>query len=280
MTRFQRLLPAGGLLALLLLLTSGCRYEGEEYLEPSGLKVQGGFPGFPDTDVFPPNYVLYDVEWPISLRFDLNVVAAAEEVTVQHFPPAGGDWSKRASTTSPIFWVDGYQPAPGTWMQRILIDGPRFVRPWLQEFRVWDRPETETGLIDAQVFHRRELGPEPLYTLMIFYDAATAAGVGSPQELFSLPPSSAALANYDLSEGNEKRAMRVVDQLERGTYYTMAAILDTSGDGVYDPDVDWWGYVRTYGTPGFNPLFVPATRGGLEEPLQRLEVELLPPPLR
>lgn len=269
------------LLGVLMLSGNSCREEPRPVQRvPARLQIKGALPDFPAHDVYPPNYVLYDVDFPTSLRFDLNEPAHVDEITVSFFPAAEPGWSKRASTTSGIFWLDAYQPDQNTWMQRILIDGPRFARPWLQEFLVKERPEDELGLVESQVFHRFSEGPALLYTLMLFYDDTTAGGVLSPVELFDLQAQSAVLANFELHEPGEQRAMRMVDHLERGTFYTMAAILDTNGDGIYDPELDWWGAARVIGSASWEPRFVPAGRGGLEEPLFLLEAEMLPPPAR
>lgn len=280
MTRPHRFLPILAVLGTLLLSGSSCRTESEPVRLPAGLKIQSARPDFPVMGDFGPIYVLYDVEYPATLSYELNEPAVIDEITVQFFPAPSQNWQEWSSTTSGIFRIDDFDPRPDTGMQRILIDGPRFVRPWLHEFLVRTRDWRELGFIDGQVFHRFANGPEVVNAVMYFYDAATASGVASASELFDLPPQSAVLADWDLSEDGEMRARRIVDHLVYGELYTMAAILDTSGDGVYDPEVDWWGTAGTPGSTGWLPLFVPATRDGLEEQLFLLKAEMLPPPVR
>lgn len=278
MSRTAKLAWLVAILATVPLCGSSCRRTTEAERLPAGLKIQSALPAFPDDDVFPPNYVLYDVEYPTNLSFQFNEPVSVDEVVVQFFPEPAAPGEKYASRTSGIFRLDGYQPAGQTVIQRILLDGPRFVRPWLQEFLVRQVPAEDMGFIEGQVFHNFSDGPELVNTLMLFYAASEVGEIATRPEIFDHPAASAVLASTDFSWDTELRAGRVVDQLENGAYFTMAAILDTSGDGVYDPRTDWWGVARIPGAIEWQAYFVPATRDGID--LQLLEAEMLPPPVR
>ncbi len=277
MTRPHRFLPILAVLGTLLLSVSSCRTESEPVRLPAGLKIQSARPDFPVMGESGPIYVLYDVEYPTTLSYELNESATVDEVTVQFFPPPAQDWREWSSTTSGIFRIDDFDPRPDTGMQRILIDGPRFVKPWLHEFMVRDVPDEAFGFIEAHAFHRFDGGPSVFNTLLLLYDQSVVGTVGSRRDIFDYPASTAVLADFDISEGGEQRAVRVVDKLMNGAFYTMAAILDTSGDGIYDPEVDWWGVARLPDVPNWKPLYVRATQDGLD--LMRIDVEMLPPPV-
>jgi len=277
--RARPLLP---ILALLLLSASSCdnslQGEGDPPL-PTGLKIVGGLPAFPTVEN--PDYVVFDLPWPASLRLDLNQTAQPSDLLFSFAPAPLKGWSPRASQTAPLFWIDGFAPDSSTVLQTIVIDGPRFLHPWLWEF--WAKePVGPYGIITADVVQNHSTGPSPAYALMLFYERDVATNANTPGELFRLPAQRSALAVTDITDigslpsDGTPRFERVADALVQGKEYTMAVILDTSGDGVYDPQSDWWGTAHTNQSGQWIPWYVSA-----QPPLlsHLLEAELLPPPV-
>lgn len=239
---------------------------------PAGLKIQSALPAFPTVEQ--PDYVLFDVPFPTSLRLDLNQIASPDEITLSFWPPVEDGWKKRASTTSAIFWIDDFTPDPSTEFQRILIDGPRFTHPWLWEFLVKERSTPSAGIF-AMCYQRRAIGPSPQWALLLFYDFATARDITTPGELFSLQAATVDLASVEQSAAGERRYVQSVDGLVPGEFYAMGVILDSNNDGIYDPQVDWWG-IATAGLTSLIPTFVPASVDPTN--VQILEAELRRPP--
>jgi len=259
-----------------LLSASSCTHPtSEDAIVPAGLKIQNALPAFPTADK-PNDYVLYDVNYPTSLRLDLNQMASPDELTLGFWPPVEDGWTRRVSTTSAIFWIDGFAPQPDTELQRILIDGPRFAHPWLWEF-LTKAQSAVSGSILAIAGQRTVGGPSPEYTLLLFYDYETAGYVNSPAQLFALPAHTVDLAITKNRDAERESYLEVVDGLTAGKYYAMGIILDTSGDGIYDPQVDWWG-IATDGATSLVPTFVPA----LTDPIAMkvLDADLRAPPVR
>lgn len=259
-----------------LLSASSCTHTtSEDAIVPTGLKIQNALPAFPTADK-PNDYVLYDVDWPASLRLDLNQMASADELTLGFWPPPQDGWTRRVSSTSAIFWIDGFTPRPDTELQRILIDGPRFTHPWLWEFLA-KVPSAPSGSIMAIAGQRTLGGPSPKYSLLLFYDFETARFANSPAQLFALQASTVDLATIEDPSTEQVRYAQMVDGLTAGKYYAMGIILDTSGDGIYDPQVDWWGMAKEEST-SLVPTFVPAITDPIQ--VQVLTAELRPPPVR
>ncbi len=277
---FRRLFVLPAIAVALLLNASSCdnslQGEGGPPL-PTNLKIVGALPAFPTLEE--PDYVVFDVDYPVSLRLDLNQTAQPVDLVFSFCPSPADGWSKRASTTSPVFWIDGFAPDSSTVLQTILIDGPRFLHPWLWEF--WVRPPTlPSGMIDANVFQKNPNGPSPEYALMLFYEESTVQDVTSAPELFSRPATRAAFPDVNLSDTSGPHFQRVVDGLIPHARYTMAVIVDTDGDGVYDPRSDWWGTAHLGSGGNWLPWFTPAGTDPFADPFGRLDAELLPPPVR
>lgn len=261
-----------GILLPLLSASSCSPSSSDATIIPAGLKIQNALPAFPTKEQ--PNYVLFDVPFPTSLRLDLNQLASPDEITLSFWPPVEDGWKKRASTTSAIFWIDDFTPDPNTEFQRILIDGPRFTHPWLWEFLVKER-STPSAEIFAMCYQRRAIGPSPQWALLLFYDFETARYITTPGELFSLQAATVDLASVEQPTAGERRYVQSVDGLLPGKFYAMGVILDSNNDGIYDPQVDWWG-MATEGSTSLIPTFVGASVDPTN--VQILEAELRPPP--
>jgi len=264
-----------GVLLPLLSASSCTNPTYEDAIVPTGLKIQNAVPAFPTADK-PNDYVLYDVNFPTSLRLDLNQTASPGDLSFGFWPKVEDGWTRRVSSTSAIYWIDGFTPQASTELQRILIDGPRFAHPWLWEF-LTKAQSAPSGFIMAIAGQRTVGGPSPKYTLLLFYDFDTARFANSPAQLFALQASTVDLATLEDPSTERVRYAQIVDGLAAGKYYAMGIILDTSGDGIYDPQVDWWG-MATESSISLVPAFVPAISDPIK--VQVLDAELRPPPVR
>ncbi len=276
----RRSYPATALLwtvLALLLSASSCdnslEGEGEPPL-PTQLRVVDSYPATPTLE--DPDYVPFDPDWPVSLRLGLNQIAQPSDLVFSFFPAPLPGWTTRASQASPLYWIDNFQPDSNTVLQTIVVDGPRFDHPWLWEFWVVKEPGVGYTYIDANVIQRHQMGPSPQYAVFLFYPQEVASGVQSPAELFECPAVRAALPVLDLSGPSEAHFQRLVDGLHEDTYYTMAVILDTDGDGVYDPHLDWWGTAHVNPSGKWLPCYA-QPQPAPDSP--SLEAELLPPPV-
>ena len=107
MMRPHRAIPLLVILGATLLGGSSCRDEKEVTRVPAGLKVQSAIPAFPDRSVYPPDYVLYDVTYPTTLRYDLNEVASTEEITLH--------WLSQPSTHPSLPGVPVFDDSNSYW---------------------------------------------------------------------------------------------------------------------------------------------------------------------
>jgi hypothetical protein len=145
----------------------------------------------------------FDPSWPEDITLRFNRVVATSELNLQYFPAPESMSGVTASTTSGIVRVEDFVPLVSTVAQHILIDGPEVREPYLLSFYSIDPP--------------------------------------APSGIFSLEPASVAVAGNDLGGTDGSRFYGTLSELPHGDLYTIAAILDTSGDGSYDPLLDWWG---------------------------------------
>jgi hypothetical protein len=72
--------------------------------------------------------------------------------------------------------------------------------------------------------------------------------------------------------GDGRDAQFAMDYLPEGTEVLVVAVLDTSGDGVHDPAVDYWGYHHALAQ--VEPIVVTAT--SVDSPTE-VDISLVPP---
>lgn len=139
----------------------------------------------------------------------------------------------------------------------ILLDGPNFLRPYLIRLFTGDasgdydfpNPDIpclvvgdlgQIGQMDGEI-GTPPGGPDPENTLVYAY---LADGLGSDPDpsliFFVAQPVAVTMATHAANKPGDW-AYRV-NQLQIYERYTVIAVLDTSGDGIYDPTEDWWGY--------------------------------------
>jgi hypothetical protein len=151
----------------------------------------------------------------------------------------------------------GIVPSSYGLAQRVLLDGPRFLRPYLIRIYTgdasgdwWIPSDLEPGRILGDLGQIGQMdgeissppgGPDPTHCVIFAYERDGLGEFPDPELVFEIAqPVSIALAE----QGSPSPGVvwYRVNNLVTYERYTVIVVLDTSGEGNYDPREDWWGY--------------------------------------
>lgn len=227
-------------------LLGGCRSSSEpEALKPIPIQLRSSFPA--DSVTVAPG--VFD------LSVDFNQEIGIDDVRMLLVPasPSMGTPQTHGRSYDRL----DIEPSVNSLAHRVLLDGPRFFRPYL--IRIyngdangsWLIPEErepcwlvgdlgQIGRIDGEISSPPG-GPDPTHCVIFAYERDGLGAAPDPKLIFEIAqPISIALAEKG-SPGPGVVSYQV-DNLVIYERYTVIVVLDTSGEGNYDPREDWWGY--------------------------------------
>jgi len=126
---------------------------------------------------------------------------------------------------------------------RLVLDGPSMPTPIVLSYYSSEHSPKEGGMHGHLMISRGRTKPEHVlvYALVPAGREDDFALTGAEETMLGRPI--LGVTRTILVPTQEGGWFRLAG-LENGRRYLVFAILDTSGDGVYDLDTDWWGYYR------------------------------------
>jgi hypothetical protein len=228
-------------------LLGGCRSSSEPIpLQPVPFQLRSSVPA--------DSVTILSSQTDFSAFFDQEIPASEVRVRIIPEPISLGSVSTHGRTFDQLE-IELSARGLAHWL---LLDGPRFLRPY--RVRVftgyaggsYDFPDPDNqpclvvgelgqiGQIEGDV-SKSPGGPDPQYTVIFAFHVDDLPADPDPTEIFFLaPPVAIALAELDAQNPGDWGFR--MESLLIYEVYALIAVLDTSGDGVYDPREDWWGY--------------------------------------
>lgn len=213
------------------LTAASCRTDEKDELKAAPTQVTFTVPA--DSALLP-----LDAVRNISIDFQRSVSSTAEIELRLYPPPSSSGEIRLTAGGRNVTWFD-VAPEPNSRRQHLMIDGPNFLQPYIirwftgtphnAEFQGDVIAPTVLGTVtqDAVVFAIDEFGGfDPLVPES--FETSDIRAVSPPYRVGSPD----LVADYRF--GN----------LPPGSAYLVVAIYDSSGDGIYDPRDDWWGYFK------------------------------------
>ena len=200
---------------------------------------------------------------------------AADALQLVLLPPAASAGEVTPSPSGRILTWNNVLPLQGTRVQRLLIDGPSMEAPFLRTWFVGG--PTPLGIFRGSVFMDENTGIDPTQTLIfalcVFCDEVSPFNPLQPESFNDQEPLGVALVSGVQSK-DDIEASYVMTRLVDRAQFLVVAILDTSGDGRYDPTRDWWGF---HGDRLSNDPIVVTARAGFDSIATMVDIELGPP---
>lgn len=188
-------------------------------------------------------------------------------------PESAGDITP--SPSGRILTWNNVLPAASTRVQRLLIDGPTMEAPFLRTWYVGG--PTPLGLFRGSVFVDENTGIDPTDTLIFavcaFCEDTPPFNPLEPDSFNDQEPLGVALVST-IGKKEDLEATYVMSRLDNRGQFLVVAILDTSGDGLYDPTQDWWGF---YGDRLSNDPIAVTARAGFDSIATKVDIDLGPP---
>ncbi len=253
--------PRVGFLALLVLAgVGGCLFEESDVpTRTPPLLLRQSVPA-DSTEFTGP------ISEPLTVVLTFNRVTSVEEVPTLFLVPAPlseGPFEAFGSGRS-LRWVDLVrQPARA---YQLLLDGPQMPAPRLLVF--YPGEKAGAGAMSGTV--RGQGVPGDVLQTVVFALRVTGASFDRADSLAGLPIEDLSLAGPAPQGGTTRYRFT---QLWIGAPYLVVGILDTSGDGVYSIEDDWWGY--PWDSRSAQPRFVDAA--SVFEESTDVDFDLLPP---
>lgn len=239
--------------SLVLLITAvallgGCRSSSEpEELRPFPIQMRSSVPA--DSVTVDGSSLIF------SAKFNQQVSTEDVRLTVIPTPLSMGEPVAHARTFDQI----GLEPWPFSLSHQILMDGPRFLRPYLVRVFTgdaggdfWFPDERNPCLIEGDLGQVGELygkilsppgGPHPGNSVVFAYRRDGLGEYPDPELIFEIA-SPVAMVMPWAETATSDEAEFLMNHLIIYESYTVIVVLDTSGNGFYDPKEDWWGYPR------------------------------------
>lgn len=239
-TGIRRLRPLLlALLPALLLATSACDERHEEGLRPPPILIRETVPA--DSAL-----VSDGGGWPLTLNFRAPV--EEDELKLRIFPAPD---AVSAPTLSPSGMTLSYADvdlADGGHRHRLLLDAARMPRPRVLHYDTGSRPVlTIAGQVSTENARIARLDR----TILFAYPGDAVIDPLGPESMLDFEP--VAIAGVPMRPSDTVEAVFAIGSLHAGLYF-IVGINDTNGDGEYDPNLDWWGYHRDFGSTSAQPL--------------------------
>lgn len=196
-----------------------------------------------------------------------------DNVLFRLFPEPGSAGEITPSPSGRILTWNDVVSAPDVRVQRLLINGPTMEAPFLRSWFVGG--PTPNGLFRGSVLVEESTGIDPsntlVFALCVFCEDAfnpldpASFSVQEPLSLTAVVPPPAK---------DDIETTYVMSKLPDRSQYLVVAVLDTNGDGQYDPRQDWWGF---YGDQLSNDPRVVTARAGFDSIATMVDIELGPP---
>ncbi len=202
------------------------------------------------------------VDLPLAFSATFNQEVAVEDVIPRMIPMAREMGSP--SVHGRTFDLSGVMPASTSLAHWMILDGPRFLHPYVVHFFTGNTrgnfyfpdPEVQpclvtgdvgqVGMIIGQIFSNRSSAPSLQYTLVFAYRRDLLGPDPGLEEVLAATPQAVSLAETPALQ--PAVILYAVENLVIDVEYTLLAIVDTSGDGLYRIEDDWWGYAHDVAT--------------------------------
>jgi hypothetical protein len=211
-----------------LLAMAACVEAHQELLRPPPILIRNVVPR--DSTV-----VSDQGGWPLSIDFRTPIEPGELKLRVVPTPDAFG-----LPTLSPsglTLSIANVDLKDGNLKHRLLIDGPRLERPRVLEYTVGSPP---IGSILGYLSTPKPAIARVDHAILFAYPESANIDPSAPESALSNQPF--AIAKIAPRPKATVEAVWGIGSLSSGKYYLIIAIVDTNGDGEYDPSVDWWGY--------------------------------------
>jgi hypothetical protein len=210
---------------------------------------------------------------PFDLSITFNRVLTLDEITVRVVPaPAASGQLTTTGSGRNVAWfglaLDPTRPA-----HRLLLDGASMSRPFSIQ---WYTP----GTLPHAFFSGKITSDDPrkvsaLGAVVFALDLQAAFNPLEPGSLTQVEPKAITVVTAVNGTGD---AAYAIGNLAEDSKYIVVAVFDSSGDAVYDPSEDWWGF---YGNQLANDPDTVVARSVLDEdkppPETHIDIKLRAP---
>lgn len=236
------------LLMTAVVLLGGCRSSSEpEELRPFPIQIRSSVPA---------DMVIVD-GGSLTFSASFNQTVSTDDVCLTVVPPplSMGEPVTYGKTFNQV----GLELWPYRLSHQILVDGPRFLEPYLLRFftgdasgELWFPDEGNPCLIEGDLGERGELygevyrppgGPDPVDAAVFAFRRDGLGDFPDPELIFETASPVAMTMTWE-SYDTDSGTGFLMEHLIIYESYTVIVVLDTSGNGLYDPKEDWWGYPR------------------------------------
>jgi hypothetical protein len=216
-----------------------------------------------------------DDNTPFDISLDFNrPVTRLQDMNFLFIPPPDSTEGDPVLSRSHlnVTWF-GIATRQGSTLQRLLLDSSEMLAPEILVWRTGANPEALlSGELDTGSTDRR-VDRSVVFGLSI-------AGNFDPQDPLTFETEiPLAFAKPDSLDVVQSVGHYQISRLENGIELFIVAIHDTSGDGVYSPLDDWWGYYRDplSGSAGVVTAYELSADPGAPSPPGDIDITLGPP---
>jgi len=215
-----------GLFVLLVLLALvGCEGDFRDDPLPAPLAVR---------EVVPAEDAVVPRDLPVGLSVTFTrAISGLDEIRLTLVPDADAGRPELSETGRTVTWL-GVQPRESTILQQLLIDAPTMVRPYVHYWRTSaEVAALVTGFVST---------PDPRVRSDAAVVFALHAGSGfNPLDLRTFVQAQPSGVGVGIERPDLSYTTVTVPLPAHGGEYYILAIVDTTGDLIYDPTEDWHG---------------------------------------
>ncbi len=205
---------------------------------------------------------------PINLSITFNRVTKVSEVILDLYPvPAAAGTLQTTGSGRNITWFD-LSVNPTRNVHTLLIDSQAMENPFLLEWNTGPRP---FGRFSGVVTSEAPAVESPEGAVIFALDELSPFSPLQPESFLDIRAeriSSVGFVN-SVDEG-----LYGVSGADTNDVFLVVVVKDTSGDGIYDPRDDWWGF---YGNELTNEPFSVPANGGLFNSRVDIDVKIRAP---
>lgn len=183
-----------------------------------------------------------DVGDPVHLSITFNRTLTLREISIQLFPPpiSAGALTLTGSGRN-VTWFDVVTD-PEWRVQTLLLDGPHMEIPYSMSW--YTGAPVPNASFSGNVVSEDTTRVKPLGAVVFALDWESPFNPLEPGSFNEILADQTAVRSVAVVENLDVRdeGVYAIGNRPTGSRYLVVGVIDTSGDGRYDPFVDWWGY--------------------------------------